>query len=361
MNAFAYVWRSPWVRVVVYLLIAWFLYRLAGRLTGVITLAVLGYLFAYLFNPLVELSTRRRIPRALAVVLVFVLVALFLVLASVLIASIITQLIEFGRQLPQLARSLQATLDDAVGRLQQYRDVPGLENLSTNAAATVQTALADITARLLGFLQSSGLDIVSGTVGVVGNVLQFFLVFILGFYMLLSYRQIGRSVIAAFPERWQPVVRDLSHDISTAAGGYLRGQIIIAAAVGTMVAIGLTIIDVRLALALGFIAGIFNIVPYLGAIISILPAMLLAIEGGLVKVILVAVVFAVANQVEANVLSPLILSRSTNLHPVTVLIAILTGAALYGIVGALLAVPLAALAKLLVEKYWLRSRPYREA
>jgi predicted PurR-regulated permease PerM len=358
--AFAIVWRNPYVRVVVYLLIAYFAYRLAGRLNSVITLAALAYLFAYLFNPLVERSRRRGIPRPVGVALVFVTVVLFLVLASVLVGNIVAQLIEFTKQLPELARSLQGFLDDIVERLRQYRDIPALENLSTRLTTTVQSALADITTRVVAFLQASGLNIVSGAAGVVGNVLQFFLVFIIGGYALGSFPQIGRTMIELFPRRWQPYVLDFSRDVNTAVGGYLRGQIIIALAVGTIVAIGLTIIGVRLALALGFLSAIFNIVPYLGAIISITPALLLGLEGGPIKVILVAVVFIVANQVESNLLSPLILSRATDLHPVTVLIAILVGVALYGIVGALLAVPLAALGKLLIRKYWLNSRLYDE-
>jgi predicted PurR-regulated permease PerM len=144
-------------------------------------------------------------------------------------------------------------------------------------------------------------------------------------------------------------------DINQAVGGYVRGQLIVSALVGILVGLGLAILGIPLALALGFLSAIFNIVPYLGVVISITPALLLAAQFGLGKVALVMLVFGLANQIEAQFLSPNILGRSTNLHPITIIVAILCGAALGGMVGMLLAVPSAALLKLLIRKYWLGS------
>jgi predicted PurR-regulated permease PerM len=123
-----------------------------------------------------------------------------------------------------------------------------------------------------------------------------------------------------------------------------------------LIGLGLTIIGLPLGLAIGFIAGLFNIVPYLGAVIAITPAVLLAIPSGLIKVILVGLVFTVVNQLESHVFAPQILSKSTDLNPISIILAILSGLALGGVVGALLAVPLVALAKLLIRKYWIGSR-----
>ena len=156
--------------------------------------------------------------------------------------------------------------------------------------------------------------------------------------------------------RVQPTVLELSKDISTAVGGYIRGQIIIALAIGVLTGLGLTIIGLPLGLAIGFIAGLFNIVPYLGAIIAITPALLLAIPSGWLEVVLVGVVFTIVSQLESHVLAPQILSKSTDLNPISIILAILSGLALGGVLGALLAVPLTALVKLLIRKYWLGSR-----
>jgi predicted PurR-regulated permease PerM len=327
------------------------------QLESVLLLAGLSYLFAYLANPLVEwLETRLKTSRGFGVLLVFMLVVVFLGVASVLITSIITELIRFSQKLPGLVTTLQVTLNEQLASLEKMRgNSPELRSVIDQATQGIQTALSGITERLLAFLQGQGVSILSRTLGVVGSILQFVLVFIIGGYMLASYRAIGTTFLDLFPKGWRSMVSSLTNDISTAVGGYIRGQIIIATCVGTMVGIGLSIIGVPLALALGFIAGIFNIVPYLGAIIAITPALLLALPGGLLPMVGVVVVFLVANQIEAQVLSPNVLSKTTDLHPVTIVLAILTGTALVGVAGGLLAVPLAALGKLLIRKYWLGS------
>lgn len=355
MNAFYVVWRNAYVRVLVYLLLAWFVYSNLGRVGNIITLAVLAYMFAYLTNPIVEFSRRRGIPRGLGVAIVYIILILFLIAASVLIASIVAQLIEFAKQLPALATSVQTAVANQLHQWRQVQGSPAVRSLATQLTSALQTGANDLAAQLLKFLQGSGLDLISGAVGLVSNILEFALVFIVGGYTLYSYPQIGRTLLDLFPRRWQPRVLDFTQDVNTAVGGYIRGQVVIAVSIGALVALGLTIIGLPLALAIGFIAGLFNIVPYLGVIISVAPAVLLAASFGWVKILLVLVVFVAANQLEAHVFSPIILSRSTDLHPVTVILSILAGLAIYGIVGGLLAVPLAALGKLLIRKYWLKS------
>jgi predicted PurR-regulated permease PerM len=144
-----------------------------------------------------------------------------------------------------------------------------------------------------------------------------------------------------------------------AVGGYLRGQVIVTSLVGMTIWIGLSILGVPLALAISVLAAIFNLVPYLGPIIGVIPAVLLGFSVSPLTGILAAVVFIIANQLESNLLSPLILSKNVNIHPVTVLLAILAGFSLYGFVGALLAVPAVALFKILYETYVMTLPAYQ--
>ncbi|WP_253705236.1 AI-2E family transporter, partial [Thermus scotoductus] len=114
------------------------------------------------------------------------------------------------------------------------------------------------------------------------------------------------------------------------------------------------------AASLGFLAGVFNLIPFVGVIVSGVPALLLAATGGWGKVLLALLVLWLANQLEGNLLGPLIVGRSTRLHPVTAIAAILVGATLFGLWGALLGVPTAAFLKVLLEEYYKKSRFYRE-
>src|SRR5690606_15715576 len=143
-----------------------------------------------------------------------------------------------------------------------------------------------------------------------------------------------------------------------AVGGYLRGQLLITALLGLFIWIGLTIIGVPLATAIAFIAAVFNLVPYLGPVVGALPAVLLGLTVSPLTSLLAIGVFVIANQIEGNLLSPLVLSRSTNLHPLTVLIVIMAGLGMFGLVGALLAVPTAAFAKVILDDYVLSRREF---
>jgi predicted PurR-regulated permease PerM len=333
-----------------------------NELGNVTRLALLSYLFAYLFNPLVQWLVSRKFlqargikpfARAIAVTIVYLIVLVFLVIASLVIATLIQQLVIFARQLPTLFNSFEGTLN---GWLENLQQVPELKDILKNLTKTIQDALSSLVAKLLEFLQGSGLNLITRAVGVVGNVFEYFLVFVLGGYMLFAFPAVGKTLLEVFPVRFQPTILELSKDVSTAVGGYIRGQIIIALSIGVLIGLGLTIIGLPLGLAIGFIAGLFNIVPYLGAVIAITPAILLALPSGLLKVVLVGLVFTVVNQLESHVFAPQILSKSTDLNPISIILAILSGLALGGVVGALLAVPLVALAKLLIRKYWIGSR-----
>jgi predicted PurR-regulated permease PerM len=356
MTAFLDVWRNAYVRLGIYALGIFVLYRIAGELSSVITLAGLSYLFAYLFHPLVTWVEARRVPRGLGLAFVFLIVIVFLALATLLIGSVVNQLLEFSSQLPSLVSNTQRQVNAWLDQLEQVRGTsPQLKSLIDQATSAVQTGLSSIVTNLLNILRGTGLNIISSTLGVLGGVIQFFLVLVIGTYMLGSFTQVGRTMLELFPKRLQPNALGFSKDISIAVGGYIRGQLVIAAGVGTMVGVGLAILGVPLALGLGFLSAVFNVVPYLGVIISIAPAILLAAQFGLAKVIGVIIVFVIANQVEAQFLSPTILAKTTDLHPITVILTILAGASLLGVFGGLLAVPLVALGKLLIRKHWIGS------
>jgi predicted PurR-regulated permease PerM len=357
MNAFFEVWKSAYVRVLMFMALAVLSYLLLRELSSVVLLAGLSYLFAYLFHPLVDWVQRRRVPRTLGLAFVFGIVIVFLVISTVLITSIVNELAQFVQKLPTLVQNLEVQLTAWITQLEQFRGQdPFIESVIAQATNALQEGLSRITGGLLDILRGASVSLVSRTLGFLGGVLQFFLVLVVGTYMLGSFTQIGQTLLELFPKRYQPFALGFSRDVSIAVGGYIRGQLVIAAAVGVMVGVGLAILGIPLALALGFLSAVFNVVPYLGVIISIAPAILLASQFGLLKVVLVILVFVIANQVEAHFLSPNILAKTTDLHPITVILTILAGASLLGIFGGLLAVPIVALLKLLLRKYWLGSR-----
>lgn len=361
-NAFQYAWRSPWLRLLVFGLVAYVMYRLLGQVTSVVVDFLVAFLIAYLANPLLNWLQRGRVKRGLGVLFVLLMFGGIFAMAGALIVTISAQFIQLFKDLPGQVDQFSAGLDRLTGWLAGL-GVPGLDNARERLTEAAQTYLQSLENNLLPILQnalSSSSTVFAGLLSIGGVIGQVLLILLLSVYLMLDYGRINVTLLRIFPRPWQPRVLELSGLIGTAVGGYVRGQLLIALFIGVFVWLGLTLLGIPSAAAIGFLAGAFNIVPYLGPIIGATPALLLAMPGGWIKMLLVIVVFVAANQIESNFLSPYILSKTTDLHPVTVLVAILVGVALLGFVGALLAVPAVALGKLLLEKYYYGSRTYTE-
>lgn len=361
-NAFQYVWRSPWVRVAVFLLLFYLAYRLLSEIRSVVVVFAVAYLIAYLANPMLNWLERGRVKRGLGVFFVLLLFIGIFALAAALLVTVSTQLVALISGLPAQVGRLNELLNTVFGWLGAH-GIPDTDSVRMRLTEAVQTALQNLGRNIVPILQnllSSTGTILSSLVSV-GSVLgQVVLILLLSVYLMLDYSRVNAALLKAFPRPWQPRVLEFTGLVGTSVGGYVRGQLVIATFIGVFVWLGLTLIGVPSAAAIGFLAGAFNIVPYLGPVIGATPALLLALPFGWVKMLLVIVIFVAANQIEGNFLSPYILSKTTDLHPVTVLLAILIGASLLGFAGALLSVPAVALGKLMLEKYYYPSRVYTE-
>ncbi len=363
-NAFAYLWRSPWVRAVVFLFAFYLAFRVFQDIHTVIVDFLVAFLIAYLANPLLNWLQRGRVKRGLGVFFVFLIFLGIFALAGLLLVTVSAQLINLFQKLPTQIGTLGDILDRMTNWLAE-RGVGGLTNtreqLITAAQNYVQNLGDNLVPLLQNALNSTG-TLFNSVLQIGGVVGQVVLILLLSIYLMADYSRVNATLLGIFPRPWQPRALEFSGLMGTAVGGYVRGQLLIALFIGVFVWLGLTLIGIPSAAAIGFLAGAFNIVPYLGPIIGATPAILLALTmpNVLLTVILVIVVFVAANQIEGNFLSPYILSRTTDLHPVTVLVAILVGVALLGFVGALLAVPVVALGKLALQKYYYPSRIYTE-
>ena len=351
------LWGLAWLRLLVYLLLAALALLLARTLSGVIVTGVVAYALAYLVHPLLEWLERHRVRRVIGVLL---LVLVALALLALLSWTLVAQVVNLLSDLPQLVQRL----GELVQRLPAWLErIPGLENAQARLTDYLNGQTQQLSRNLVPLLQrllASGGSVLGGLVSVGGTLGQVAFVVTLSLYFMLDYRRVGPSVLRLFPRTWQPHVASLSGDVSLSFGAYIRGQILIGLAVGAFVALGLLLLGIPNALAIGLLAAVLDIVPYLGPVLSAVPAVLLALPDGWLKVALVVLVFVVANQVEGNLLSPYILGKTTNLSSAAVLLAILTGLTLGGLVGALLAVPSATLLKRWTEHYWLPSRAHEQ-
>ena len=379
-TAFEIVWQSPWVRALAYALLiaalAWLLWHFRRGYAFALQVGIFGFLIAYILNPLVNLLQRLRFPRVVAVVIIYILLINLLVLGSILVTQVLGELGRFINLIPASFDSISGFIERVSvwlsGLIERLPGVLsdrfGVETSNDAIALEIRTRLADL---LAGFIESvSGLleglvlagpgRLISGATNILSTTFQVFLIFLASAYFLYDFPKITATFRRMVPLRWRGLYADLTDKADRAVGGYLRGQLFITLTLGVFIFIGLSLLKIPLALAISFLAAIFNLVPYLGPIIGVTPAVLLGFTVSPLTALLAVVVFIVANQLEGNLLSPLILSKSTNVHPVTVLLAILAGVGLFGLAGALLAVPTVAFVKVLLEDYLFTRPPYRE-
>lgn len=384
VTAIEVVWRHAWVRAATYLIVAVLivlaLWALRDRYAFALQVGLIGFVVAYVLNPVVEVLGRIRVRRPFAVVIVYLALLQLLVLGSILLGQVVGELSRFVNLIPEAVESLgqqfgrlgvwfEGVLGQAPPFVTEFLDQrlglqPEGAELGVEARDRVSSVLESAVENLVQLFErvlTGGPSVLlSGATSIVSTTLQLFLILLASAYFLYDFPRFVANVRRFVPVRWRPLAHDLIGKTDRAVGGYLRGQLLITSILGVMIWIGLSLIGIPLATAISFLAAIFNLVPYLGPIVGVIPAILLGFTVGPWAALGAVVVFIVANQLEGNVLSPFILSRSVDLHPVTVLLAIMAGLGLMGFVGALLAVPTVALIKVVLEDYLL-TRPAYDA
>lgn len=353
------VWANAYVRVATGLLVLaaifWFL-SLASTVVGVFAAAVF---LAYLCNPLVVWLEGRGARRGFGVAVVYLALLLFLYLVYEVVRGAVRQIIEPSDDGPALAGAIVEWLESLPERLDGLLP-PNLQAWLEEPLLALQSFVQDGLTQLLPSIEAFGAGLFLTVSSTVAGGFQLFLVLVLWGYLLASFPQFSRWLLELFPRPYQATIRDWAGTLDEAVGGFIRGQLIIAIAVGLLVWLGLALLGLPLSGFIGFLAALLNVVPFLGTIVPIVPALLLAIGGGWLQVLLVLVVFLVANQIDNHVLTPQILGRSTDLHPLTVIMVVLIGLAVFGLWGAILAVPAAVFLRALYLRYYKQSRLYRE-
>jgi predicted PurR-regulated permease PerM len=300
--------------------------------------------FAYLIYPIVRLFSRR-MPRWLAIVCVY---AILLVVIGSLFAFI-------G---PRLAAEARAFAVDFPRLLQQTQD------WMLNANTTVLSSIP-IEAResVLQMFNAAGTSLQKAAGAIVGQALSILLglasmaaalviIPILAFYLLIDTERLRSGFFRLIPASAQPIAILMLQDIDNVLGGFIRGQIIVAASVAVLITIILLVLQIKYALLIGVFAGAVDIIPYLGAIAGAVPAVIIAlITHGFGWALLVVGAFVVVNQVEGHIIVPNVVGQRVGLTPFMVIVAILMGAELGGILGMFVAVPIAAIIKGLAVRF----------
>ena len=318
---------------------------------------VLAFVLAYVLDPVVDRLVALRVPRGLAILVlalpVLAALALLIFLGIPLLTDQVQSLI---RQAPQAVEQLAAWIENAQASL-LVADIPFIDEEALSAQLR-SLSPASITAYLeqqqtaLGRRAWEAVLGLGRGIGTVFTIIGYLVLTpVLTFYLLRDWDRIMARLRSYIPRRrksrWTAFFRDYDHLLSR----YLRGQLLAAAIVGVLTWIGLWIAGFPYPGLVGAVAGVFNIVPYLGLVVSLVPALLIAILSGafLENILRLAIVFGIVQMLDGNVIGPRIVGESVGLHPVWVMLAVAVGGFFYGFVGLLVAIPGAILAKLLLE------------
>ncbi len=327
-------------------LVALIVAALVWALAPVLTPFVVAALFGWLGDPLVDRLERAGRSRNTAVILVFTLMALLAVLAALILVPLIE------RQIMTLVDSLPRYRDFFLGTV-----LPWLER-RTGLQLTVWLdpvrifdlirshweSAGGVAATIVAYVSRSGFAMLAWIANIV-------LIPVLAFFFLRDWDVMVERVAALVPRDHLDTVSRLARESSEMLGGFLRGQFLVMLILGAMYGIGLWIVGLDLGLLIGIIAGLFTFVPYLGPTSGIVLGVIAALVqyGDWKHVLGVLIVFGIGQVIESYWLTPKLVGNRIGLHPVAVIFAVLAGGQLFGFLGMLLALPVAAIANVLLR------------
>lgn len=268
-----------------------------------------------------------RVPRTMSVIITIVLVVLlFAVVLILLIPPVVQQISDLVANFPQYY--------DAVTKALENLHVPGNFNLEDQISAWLN--------KLSGYVGGAAAGALNLVLKVFGGLISLVAFVVMTIYLVASAHETRAFFTKISPAPYRAYVSDLIPRVETKLGYWLRGQLILSFFIFVLDFAGLSIIGVHYAFLLALLAGIFEIVPFVGPIISAVPGIFFALAQSPGKALLALIVYVVVQQLEGHILAPKVMGKQVDINPVLVIIFLLAGAKLEGILGALLAVPVAA-------------------
>ncbi|MFH0864072.1 MAG: AI-2E family transporter [Candidatus Gottesmanbacteria bacterium] len=301
--------------------LVWFLLEIRE----IILLLFLVFILMAALRPTIDRLVRFRIPKVIAVLLVYLVFIFFIgLLGGSILPQLVTQTIRFWEKLPEI-----------INRIIPF----------------VPLNFAFITQQL----SPVGGDLLKVTLGFFSNFLTILTIIILTFYLLLEREDLEESFKSLFGEEKGNRIIEILWKIEEKLGAWIRGQVVLMFLIGLLSFIGLTALGVDYALPLAITAGLLEIVPFVGSIIASIPAILVAFVVSPVLALAVIALYFIIHQSEGNLIAPTVMKKAVGLPPVVTLIALMIGAKLAGILGALLAIPAVVVLQVILQELTIKK------
>jgi predicted PurR-regulated permease PerM len=302
----------------------------------IIIIVGVAVLFAMALNPIVDwMHQTKRIPRSLGIAIIYILlfVTLFGSVAMV-VPALTAEVGQIAQSFPTYWQRVQESFSFANNSVPNEQLVESFNR----ALGTLNEILTASTQNVFAFIGS-----------VFGNIVTFIFIFVLAFYMLIQESAIRLMLKNITPEPYRAYVSTLITRMQERISQWLRAQLILSLVVGLLTLVGLIVLRVKFFLVLALLAGIMEIIPYLGPVLAAVPAIFIAFAESPVKGLAVLVLCWLIQQLENHVIVPKVMQKVVGLNPIVIIVVLLIGAQLAGFIGVIVSVPVAAALSVLVK------------
>ncbi|MFO7820231.1 MAG: AI-2E family transporter [Halanaerobacter sp.] len=296
---------------------------------------ILGVMLAFLLEEIINFLAAKGMPRMGALIFVFgILLTLFAVVFFILLPALIGELNELTGRIPYYFSRLEELLNSLNSRYQAVETPATFDFIFNN---------------LIERLERTGIRLVEETsqvlISIVSHSFSLILAPVLAFYILKDLRAIKVTCWSLIPHNYRRGTGKLLTRINESLLEFIKGQLLVSLLVGLLSILGLYYLQLRFYLIIGILAGVLNLIPYIGPIFGAIPAVVIASFSSLKAVISVVILFTIIQQLEGGIISPKIMGSKVGLHPLVIIFALLAGGELWGILGMMIAIPTAVIAK----------------
>ncbi|HEY9665371.1 MAG TPA: AI-2E family transporter [Coleofasciculaceae cyanobacterium] len=328
---------------------------LLWQLRSLLVALMIAVVIAATLAPIIDRAENLRLPRWLAVIMVYLgLIAGFAGVGVLIGPTVVEQIQRLIQSLPtyidvlrslveNLAIRLGLSQPEAITQISQLFDTPALTGWVIRASQQLLVRSYDVTK------------------GILGGFFILLLSLLLSGYMLSGSETLIKGIVSLFPYPWNERLEGQVKPASQRMGGYIQGRVLVSAILAVAISIGLTLLGLSdFALALGVIAGVTDLIPFLGPILGAVPALIVALAQGGLTFFWVLLLFAIVQNVETYVLDPLLVGSSVKVHPLYQLLAVLGGTQVLGLVGAIIVPPWVAGVAVVLQNLYLKPKQLAE-
>ena len=328
------------------------IFKFIGNVIGVLSPLFIGFIVAWLFSPLVDKLTKKGLPRIIASLIVYVLFILFLVVFfRIFIPIIYTEFNELIKTLPGILEDITDFINNIFSKIEMNNS--NMENIKEGILKAVNEYGNNISSSI----PTTVVNIMSSLFSGLGSV---FFGLIIGLYMLFDFDNVSILFLKLIPKKHQTEIAGLLDNIGIEVRKCVNGTLLVACMVFVCDTIGFSIVGLKSALLFGLFCGITDLIPYIGPYIGTAVATIVGLTQSPLIGIGVLIIAIIVQLIESYVLQPIVMSKATKLHPVTIICGLLIFGHFFGIIGMILATPLMSIFKVIWKFTFDKYKKYHE-